>query len=249
MRRALSVLLLPSVIDCSRRPKCVNRHKECEVWAKVGECDANPLYMRESCALACDSCAALYTQTDALGYEINLYGPFWNDHDRDTFANNRRINSDQPPTVPAFTETGFKKVRIPEASYSKLLEERAALLAKPGGLYQEGCTRGYLNNCGGYVSATWVMPVSETTKRLVGAETRLVLEDWIGPNWGGLAPTAVYGIRRYTNGSTLQAHVRRPGSRGTLMLSLQLFARHLPESPSVLEGLSRREMIARPRMS
>ena len=37
---------------------CSNQHddKECQRWAKQGECENNPAFMKGSCALACDSC-------------------------------------------------------------------------------------------------------------------------------------------------------------------------------------------------
>ena len=35
---------------------CEDKHPECENWAKVGECDANPAYMLTSCAVSCKTC-------------------------------------------------------------------------------------------------------------------------------------------------------------------------------------------------
>jgi hypothetical protein len=35
---------------------CTNRHEKCTVWALKGECEANPPYMKKSCALACKTC-------------------------------------------------------------------------------------------------------------------------------------------------------------------------------------------------
>ncbi|KAH8095963.1 hypothetical protein JL720_3300 [Aureococcus anophagefferens] len=129
------------------RPVCRDEHTECANWARLGECDANPNYMHESCAPACGTCGRRST----LGFTVDLWAEEMNGHDRDTFANNARINRDQPPTVPAFTDVGVRTQ--------------------------------------------------------VNDACRAILEAWIGPKWGGLVPTSVYGIRRYTNGSTLQAHV------------------------------------------
>jgi len=36
--------------------KCKDTHEECEHWASLGECDANPNYMRVNCARSCNSC-------------------------------------------------------------------------------------------------------------------------------------------------------------------------------------------------
>jgi prolyl 4-hydroxylase len=35
---------------------CSNRHEKCTVWALMGECEANPPYMKKSCAPACKTC-------------------------------------------------------------------------------------------------------------------------------------------------------------------------------------------------
>ena len=36
---------------------CADRNEACEFWASTGECEANPVYMSESCTRACDECA------------------------------------------------------------------------------------------------------------------------------------------------------------------------------------------------
>ena len=38
---------------------CKNDHEQCAFWASIGECDANPSYMKISCAPACQTCAHL----------------------------------------------------------------------------------------------------------------------------------------------------------------------------------------------
>ena len=37
-------------------PPCEDTNENCELWASLGECDDNPLYMVESCTRACDAC-------------------------------------------------------------------------------------------------------------------------------------------------------------------------------------------------
>ena len=37
---------------------CEDQHKDCEYWARHGECDANPLYMKDKCRRSCKVCSA-----------------------------------------------------------------------------------------------------------------------------------------------------------------------------------------------
>jgi hypothetical protein len=37
-------------------PVCVNDSDRCDYWATAGECEANPRYMRVSCAKSCRVC-------------------------------------------------------------------------------------------------------------------------------------------------------------------------------------------------
>jgi prolyl 4-hydroxylase len=41
------------------RDECRNRHAQCAEWAAVGECQANPGYMRTNCAPTCGTCELL----------------------------------------------------------------------------------------------------------------------------------------------------------------------------------------------
>jgi len=38
---------------------CKNKHEMCSVWSMQGECDVNPMYMKQNCAPACQSCEYL----------------------------------------------------------------------------------------------------------------------------------------------------------------------------------------------
>jgi prolyl 4-hydroxylase len=42
---------------------CKNEHESCTIWAMQGECDANPTYMKKSCAPVCHSCEQLSIET------------------------------------------------------------------------------------------------------------------------------------------------------------------------------------------
>jgi prolyl 4-hydroxylase len=67
---------------------------------------------------------------------------------------------------------------------------------------------GYINNCG-ESSPTFVMSITPQMRQQTQYVMKGVLEEWIGQpeKWGELVSTSTYGVRRYTNGSTLQAHV------------------------------------------
>jgi len=41
------------------RHKCKNQHSDCTWWSAIGECDANPTYMRTNCAPSCATCDLL----------------------------------------------------------------------------------------------------------------------------------------------------------------------------------------------
>merc|ERR1712226_1830646 len=40
-------------------PECQNRHVDCAFWVSIGECDANPAYMKMNCAPLCGTCLDL----------------------------------------------------------------------------------------------------------------------------------------------------------------------------------------------
>lgn len=68
------VMLDPSY--SSVRDKCRNKHELCSYWAMLGECSANPGYMKVNCAPACQSCEQL---------EFNNRCPFDADNADNTF--------------------------------------------------------------------------------------------------------------------------------------------------------------------
>ena len=42
-------------------PSCEDDNESCEAWADAGECEGNPDYMLENCAMACDACVEAAT--------------------------------------------------------------------------------------------------------------------------------------------------------------------------------------------
>ena len=43
---------------------CQDNHEDCEYWSSIGECDANPNYMRNVCPRSCDNCHSLHDDDD-----------------------------------------------------------------------------------------------------------------------------------------------------------------------------------------
>lgn len=35
---------------------CEDQDKDCSYWAKIGECDANPMFMLYNCQVSCNAC-------------------------------------------------------------------------------------------------------------------------------------------------------------------------------------------------
>jgi len=46
---------------------CVDANRECGRWARAGECNTNPTYMREQCRAACSVCQSATCHDDADG--------------------------------------------------------------------------------------------------------------------------------------------------------------------------------------
>eukprot|EP00547_Thalassionema_nitzschioides_P018267 CAMPEP_0194252042 /NCGR_PEP_ID=MMETSP0158-20130606/26651_1 /TAXON_ID=33649 /ORGANISM="Thalassionema nitzschioides, Strain L26-B" /LENGTH=507 /DNA_ID=CAMNT_0038989341 /DNA_START=35 /DNA_END=1558 /DNA_ORIENTATION=- len=58
------------------RSECRNKNADCMHWARLGECDANPQFMKKDCGPSCLSCDYL---------DINLKCPFRNETSLDTW--------------------------------------------------------------------------------------------------------------------------------------------------------------------
>ncbi|KAH9259126.1 hypothetical protein BASA81_002746 [Batrachochytrium salamandrivorans] len=54
---------------------CVDESKECDAWAKRGECDVNPGYMLDKCKKSCQVCNSDVTSTSCLDHHTNC--EFW----------------------------------------------------------------------------------------------------------------------------------------------------------------------------
>ena len=138
----------------------------------------------------------LYQSKRLLRFEVDLYGDEMTDHD-EIRSPTTRINQHQPPTVPQFTELGHKLVQIPDprshiaaavavveaGEMAPRLPEQLRAASHPDDALRPG------------------LDARDKSGDGVG------LRGGSGEKNGFLVHTSTYGIRRYTNGSTLQAHV------------------------------------------
>jgi hypothetical protein len=51
-----SVARAAAALEAARSSKCADKTSDCPLWARAGECDANPGFMKLNCPIACDSC-------------------------------------------------------------------------------------------------------------------------------------------------------------------------------------------------
>ena len=82
---ATTIRLVPCQ-DVPREPPCSNAHEDagCDNWAKGGECDKNPGFMKANCAKACGACPpALYEGQQATVLVRNS----WEVHARPSCGN------------------------------------------------------------------------------------------------------------------------------------------------------------------
>jgi len=152
---------------------------------------------------------------DVFGFKMpicSVNGGFTSEGRR-ILLNLMAMNKEQPNWVPAFTETGFEKVDIPEKVFKALKSEQERL--KPS-MIQESCAKGVIN-CEEIIDnadlkesslrtlkKTFLMNPSTKVQNMMREELLPLAEEWSGVT---LEHTSTYGIRRYTNGSWLTSHV------------------------------------------
>ena len=121
--------------------------------------------------------------------------------------------------VPAFTDVGFLKTKVPEPLFQDIVRARDLAISS-GMISNEESDFGILN---GPVAIE--NPLTEKCKDIVVARTQLIeigtsikksILRSLGPlaeDWAQLTlrPSSLYGIRRYLNMSTLLAHVDQVG--------------------------------------
>lgn len=135
----------------------------------------------------------------------------WDEEKRKTLQLLAKLNDHQPKVVPAFTELGFLKMAIPESLYEFILSQKLHYQTSVEPCYDTAhlnCNRLLPN--GTKVPKKNVLLVQVRDPRVfhdvIVAEMDPILESWSGIS---LESSAVYGIRRYLNGSYLNLHVDR----------------------------------------
>ena len=118
--------------------------------------------------------------------------------------------------VPAFTEKGFMKSRIPKQLFKTILEARILALKETRISVEKVVDDGILNGWTMienqdsretklvHVHRTQMIDLDEATREEMFKTLGPLAEQWSNLK---LAPTSIYGIRRYRNMSTLLAHV------------------------------------------
>ena len=137
----------------------------------------------------------------------------------------RRARFNQIPTylaqrevVPRITQIGFEKVNIPKEIFGLILTNRKKLLKNGQKWKVEYCSHG-LQNCNRIVESQhaqechevssekyWFLDLESTTKSYIFNLLKNLAEEWIGKKFV-LAGTTAYGLRKYTRGATLAAHL------------------------------------------
>ena len=117
--------------------------------------------------------------------------------------------------IPALTDQGFHKTRVPESLHNRLLSFRDESLMT-GNLVSESPDPGVINGPTVIqhrrlqlskqitIPRSQMMSLDTDTRREVFRTLGPLAEAWAGLK---LIPTSIYGIRRYRNMSTLLAHV------------------------------------------
>ena len=127
-------------------------------------------------------------------------------------------NAGQPRLVPQFHPVGFQKVKIPKDIYAQILTNRKKLLSNKKKWKIEYCVPG-MQNCNRIVESETAQECHEVSKEnyfylglnqntLTEVFNKLhpLAEAWIDHKIK-LIGTRVYGIRKYTRGAKLAAHV------------------------------------------
>ena len=52
---------------------CINENQSCDYWARYGECEKNPGYMKIKCKKACDVCGKISNCYIGTGKTVRLY--------------------------------------------------------------------------------------------------------------------------------------------------------------------------------
>jgi len=106
--------------------------------------------------------------------------------------------------IPALTNTGFKKIKLPDRLYAKIHQfyENNRVYA----VTESDAAIGTFIHTKEKHAPSKMVELSDTLRRDIFGTVNPMLEDWCGHK---LKNTAVYGIREYQEGATLDMHVDR----------------------------------------
>lgn len=108
------------------------------------------------------------------------------------------LNYLQPQIVHAVTDSGFRHIQLPNATFTWLREWYDNMRSQA---VNEGSGGPCMNQ---HVAPAAVAHITSAEKSRLADELKPIMEDWYG---GPLYMTSIYGIRKYVNGSILRMHV------------------------------------------
>lgn len=106
--------------------------------------------------------------------------------------------------VPAFTKTGFKKTKLPKSLYKKIYDFYEK--NRPDALDESDAAIGTFIHSKEKTVPTKMIELSDKLRKDILETMHPLLQKWSGQS---LKHTAVYGIREYQNGASLDMHVDR----------------------------------------
>ena len=105
---------------------CVDADRNCPSWAKKGECDTNPGFMRLSCARSCDACPRVATKSSeepSSGPLVFLDVVVEYDKEQETYSGENSKSSEGRVVLELFSDThpltseNFRKLCTGEAGF------------------------------------------------------------------------------------------------------------------------------------
>jgi len=185
----------------------------CKSWVEGTDADEMPIELRESGVFE-------DVVKDNFGKKINICDmkEGWTTIAVDRILGMLNNNARQHMIVPQFHKVGFEKMRLPKDLYAQILTNRKKLLMSKKAWSIEYCVPG-MQNCNRIVESEtaeechevsrenyFYLPLDKNTLENIFGSLLPLAEKWIDYKTK-LIGTSVYGIRKYTRGSKLAAHV------------------------------------------
>ena len=106
--------------------------------------------------------------------------------------------------IPAFTKTGFKKIKLPDVLYAKIHDFYET--NRVHAVKESDAAIGTFIHSEGKNAPSKMVELSDALRSEIFKTVNPILEEWCGQE---LNNTAVYGIREYQDGAILDMHVDR----------------------------------------